>query len=74
VQVLWRVLQLGAEPILTLLPSGVAIKLVLLLAVTGMALSASSVSAQVGETWNFQAWYTDLNSSNFSDGLVITFL
>ena len=31
------------------------------------------VSAQVGETWHFQAWYTVLNSSNFTDGLSVTF-
>ncbi len=30
-----------------------------------------------GETWNFQAWYRDHNpalTSNFTDGLSITFL
>ena len=29
-----------------------------------------------GDTWNFQCWYRDLNptlTSNFSDGLTITF-
>lgn len=27
----------------------------------------------VGETWNFQAWFVDGSSSNFSDGISITF-
>ena len=26
-----------------------------------------------GETWNFQAWFTDGSTSNFTDGLTITF-
>jgi len=35
------------------------------------------VSVQPGETWRFQLWYRDANptvTSNFSDGLAITFL
>ena len=35
-----------------------------------------NVAIMVGETWNFQCWYRDLNpqaTSNFSDGLSITF-
>jgi hypothetical protein len=33
-------------------------------------------SILAGETWNFQAWYRDLNptnTSNFTDGLSVTF-
>jgi hypothetical protein len=36
-----------------------------------------AVAAQVGETWNFQAWYRDANpqnTSNFSDAVAVTFL
>jgi len=36
-----------------------------------------SVSVQAGQTWRFQLWYRDANptvTSNFSDGLAITFL
>jgi hypothetical protein len=35
------------------------------------------VGATVGETWSFQAWYRDANpavTSNFTDGLEVTFL
>jgi hypothetical protein len=36
------------------------------------------VSVAAGETWNFQAWYRDAvggsATSNFSDGLTISFL
>ena len=34
------------------------------------------VMIQAGETWNFQAWFRDVNptiTSNFSDGYTITF-
>ncbi|MCP3916273.1 MAG: hypothetical protein GY711_12020 [bacterium] len=33
-----------------------------------------SVSVQPGETWNFQCWYRDLGSSNFTDAISIDFL
>jgi len=35
------------------------------------------VTAQPGETWNFQAWYRDANpgpTSNFTDAVAVTFL
>ena len=35
-----------------------------------------NLAAQVGETWNFQAWYRDVNpgpTSNFTDAISITF-
>ena len=32
------------------------------------------VAIQPGETWNFQAWYRDSGSNNFTDGLSIGFL
>ena len=28
---------------------------------------------QPGETWNFQAWHRDVNTSNFSTAVTITF-
>ena len=31
------------------------------------------VAIQAGETWYFQAWFTDGSSSNFTDGLVVMF-
>ena len=34
------------------------------------------ISVQIGETWNFQAWYRDQNPgtvSNFTQGLAVTF-
>ncbi|MCP3915910.1 MAG: hypothetical protein GY711_10180 [bacterium] len=31
------------------------------------------VTVQVGETWNFQCWYRDLGSSNFSDAVSVVF-
>ena len=32
-----------------------------------------NLSAQPGETWHFQAWYRDSGTSNFTDGLSLTF-
>jgi hypothetical protein len=35
-----------------------------------------AVSAQVGETWNFQAWYRDsnpVNTSDFTDAIGVEF-
>jgi hypothetical protein len=29
--------------------------------------------ALAGQTWNFQAWFKDGKSSNFTDGLAVTF-
>jgi hypothetical protein len=40
-------------------------------------LGSGPVAVQPGETWNFQAWYRDLNpgpTSNFTDAVSITFL
>ena len=34
---------------------------------------APAAMVQPGETWNFQAWFRDGSSSNFTDGLAITF-
>jgi hypothetical protein len=39
-------------------------------------LGTGPVAILPGETWNFQAWYRDLNpgtTSNFTDGISITF-
>lgn len=49
----------------------------LALDLTRMPAPSGLVAAQVGETWNFQAWHRDPNpgwTSNFSDGLSVTFL
>jgi hypothetical protein len=48
------------------------------LAVSPLALPqpTGAVSAQVGETWNFQAWYRDsnpVNTSNFTDAIGVEF-
>ncbi|MCP3916739.1 MAG: hypothetical protein GY711_14380 [bacterium] len=32
------------------------------------------VAVQAGETWNFQCWYRDQGSSNFTDAVSVTFL
>jgi len=31
------------------------------------------VAVQSGETWNFQGWYRDGNTSNFTPGLSVVF-
>ncbi|MCP3918740.1 MAG: hypothetical protein GY711_24605 [bacterium] len=31
-------------------------------------------AVQPGETWNFQCWFRDLGSSNFTDAVSVTFL
>jgi hypothetical protein len=44
---------------------------------TSLPQPLGAVAAQPGETWNFQAWFRDGNpqvTSNFSNGLTVTFL
>ena len=58
--------------------SGAMGEISLLLDLTSVPQPNSFVSVQSGETWNFQAWFRDtsmgLATSNFSDGLEMTFL
>ena len=35
--------------------------------------STGLVAIQPGETWYFQAWFTDVGTNNFTDGIAITF-
>ena len=56
--------------------SGAAGELVLKLDLTALPRPGGTHSVVAGETWNFQAWYRDknpTNTSNFSDGISITF-
>ena len=49
----------------------------LVLDLTDTPQPTGSVSILAGETWNFQAWFRDMNpgpTSNFTDGVSITFL
>jgi len=46
----------------------------LTLDLTRLARPTGLVPVQSGETWNFQAWYRDGPSSNFSDAVSVTFL
>ena len=49
----------------------------LVLDLTDTPQPTGSVSIMAGETWNFQAWFRDMNpgpTSNFTDGVSITFL
>ena len=48
----------------------------LVMNVTSVPQPQSLVDIQAGETWNFQSWFRDRNpnsTSNFSDGVAVTF-
>ena len=56
--------------------SGASGSFSLALDLTAMAHPQNPVSAQPGETWNFQAWHRDANpmaTSNFTDAVAVTF-
>jgi hypothetical protein len=56
--------------------SGNAGSIALMLDLPNTPTPGGNVAIQSGETWNFQAWFRDNNpgqTSNFTDGLVITF-
>ena len=39
----------------------------------GIPSGSGFVAVQPGETWNFQCWYRDGATSNFTDAVSITF-
>ncbi|QDV07769.1 Pregnancy-associated plasma protein-A [Planctomycetes bacterium Poly30] len=56
--------------------SGLFGELSLVVDVNNVPQPNGAIAIQAGETWNFQAWYRDVNPtivSNFSDGYTITF-
>ncbi|MEZ6014193.1 MAG: hypothetical protein R3F49_03700 [Planctomycetota bacterium] len=57
--------------------SGATGQFTLVLDLTALPTPSGSVPANVGETWNFQAWYRDANpnaTSNLTDGVSVTIL
>ncbi|MFT7678190.1 MAG: hypothetical protein ACI8QC_002176 [Planctomycetota bacterium] len=59
-----------------ILNSGAIGEVSLLLDLPNTPIPTGTAAIMAGETWNFQCWYRDLNptpTSNFSDGLSITF-
>ena len=40
---------------------------------TSVPTPTAFVAVQPGETWNFQAWYRDGASNNFTDAVSVTF-